>query len=385
MAYRRRFKIARRKRKDQLTLTRILVTINEKANIDAAFENQILSSLQWIRQKALSEKNQTLSYWDITPWRTFYRNLLNQVLAPRYHAQQEIQKEALCYGSADQVLIKPFSFSSINSMGSIDFLHNKMGSADVEKLYALMNSTQATAYEKFLIGNNQLKKSTVTDFAGTAFLREHNYKKAVEWFSKSSDKGPINKNPFIDLLYDQESACAQDAKIITSKLAFAQEMQRLISSAETDKANSAKNLYKYALGLYNITYYGHTWELVQYYRSGSDGYYVPKNATPFEREYYGAFSAKEYFEKAMLASADKNFKARCLFMMAKCAQKQIRRPQYDDYTTNYDQYDAADKKYMQEFKNSPLFPQFVKEYSSTAFYKEALTSCSYLRDFVKRR
>ena len=44
-----------------------------------------------------------------------------------------------------------------------------------------------------------------------------------------------------------------------------------------------------------------------------------------------------------MPSTDKNFKARCLFMMAKCAQKQVHQPQYSEYETNWDQYDVAIK------------------------------------------
>jgi hypothetical protein len=154
---------------------------------------------------------------------------------------------------------------------------------------------------------------------------------------------------------------------------------------ETDKPNAAKYFYKMALGLYNTTYYGHAWNLVEYYRSGSDGYYVPEGATDFQKEYYGCFMAHEYFKRAMTETSDANFKARCLFMMAKCDQKTLQHPQYGDFGDKYDQYDAAAKTYFEKFKDNKYFPQFVKEYSNTPFYKEAMTSCSYLRDFVKRK
>jgi hypothetical protein len=71
--------------------------------------------------------------------------------------------------------------------------------------------------------------------------------------------------------------------------------------------------------------------------------------------------------------------------MAKCSQKQLHRPQYDEYANNYDKMDAAEQKYLLNFKRSQYFPQLVKEYGSTVFYKEAFNSCSYLRDFVKRK
>ena len=87
----------------------------------------------------------------------------------------------------------------------------------------------------------------------------------------------------------------------------------------------------------------------------------------------------------MNLSKDKNFKARCLFMMAKCVQKQIRQQQYSDFGNNYNKYDEAGKNYWYLFKNNKYFPQFIKEYGQTAFYKEAFSSCSYLRDFVQKK
>ena len=173
----------------------------------------------------------------------------------------------------------------MGSTSGIDFLRNKLTVTDVEKLYSLL-SGKPNKFEQFVINNNMIKLNTVVDFAGTAYLREGNYTKAIEWLKKSANSSPLNKNPFVELLYDREEQLLEEKKFTTSKLAFAQEMQRLKSLVKTDKANAARHLYKMALGLYNTTYYGHTWEIVQYGRSGSDGYYLPDNATIFEKEYF---------------------------------------------------------------------------------------------------
>jgi hypothetical protein len=368
--------------KDQLMLTGLLVTISEKNTIDGAFEEQILPGLQWLEAKAKAEKPKQINYYEVNQWASFYRNLMTDVLAKRYHAQQDLQKEALCIGAADKMM------SSWNE-GAVAFFRNRFTSKDVEKMFALMDSRQQNKFEKYLLGFNSIQKSTVTDFAGTAYLRDFNYAKAAEWFAKTTDKNAqaINTNPFIDLLYDREERLPSEAKFSTTKLAFVQEMQKLQQMAASDKANSAKHLYKYALGLYNMTYYGHAWKLVEYSRSGSDGYYVPDDATSFQKEYYGCFAAHAYFEKAMNAASDKNFKARCLFMMGKCSQKQVKQPRYADFTgtDGWDKYDAANKQYRPNFKNNKYFPQLVKEYGNTPFYKEAYNSCSYLRDFVNKR
>ncbi|MBK9484091.1 MAG: hypothetical protein IPO01_02375 [Chitinophagaceae bacterium] len=368
--------------KDQWALTNLLVTINEKDKIDAAFEEQLLPSLQWIAEKVKAEKAVTLNYWQVQQWRSIYRNLMSEVLAKRYHEQGDLAKETLCIGAADHMMKGQQNY--YGSVNGIDFLRNNLMSKDVEKLYSLLTTNQPNKFESYLFAHNSVTKKEVVDFAGTSYVREYDYTKAIEWFKKSSDKKAITKNPFIDVLYDVEEQLADEKKFSTTKLAFAQEMLKLEQQTR-QPAMAAKSFYKMALGMYNITYYGHTWEMVQYYRSGSDGYYIPENGTAFQKEYYGAFKAKEYFEKAMDAGTDKNFKARCLFMMAKCAQKQVHQPQYSEYKTNWDKYDEDQKAYWAKFKANTYFPQFVKEYGNTAFYKEAFSSCSYLRDFVKKK
>jgi hypothetical protein len=368
--------------KDQWALTNLLVTINEQTKIDAAFEEQLLPSLQWLEEKVKAEKAVTLDYWQVQQWRSIYRNLMSEILAKRYHEQGDLAKETLCIGAADQVMKGQQDY--YGSMNGIEFLRNNLMSADVEKLYALMDGKQPNKFESYLFSHNSVTKKEVIDFAGTSYLREYEYAKAIDWFKRSADKKAIGKNPFVVLLYDAEEQLAVEKKFSINKLAFAQEMLKLEQAAK-QPATAAKSYYKLALGMYNITYYGHTWELVQYYRSGSDGYNIPKDATGFQKEYYGAYKAHAYFEKALNASTDKNFKARCLFMMAKCAQKQVHQPQYSEYPTNWDQFETDQKAYWPKFTNNRYFPQFIKDYSNTPFYKEAFGSCSYLRDFVKKK
>jgi hypothetical protein len=365
---------------DQWQMTNLLLEVNAVEKMDAKSEEKILPSIKWLSQKALADRQEG-NGWSTPPssWKIFYRNLMSEVVSKRYRQQGDRYKEALAVGSAEYISNggKTSEYGSV----SADFLHNQSSSKDVETLYAYLTAKTKTPYADFLIKNNALSLAAVVDFAGTAYLRDNNYAKAIEWFAKSPDAASvIEKNPFIELLYDQEAKLAGD-QIKTSKLAFAKEMLRLQGLAKAGKAKSADYLYKMALGYYNTTYYGYAWELVEYYRSGVDGYYIPGDPTEFQKNYYGAYKAHDYFKKAMEASGNKELKAKCLFMMAKCAQKQIRRPQYEDFGYNWDQYDAVRKNYYSDFMNNKYFPQFQKDYSGTAFYREAFNTCSYLRDF----
>lgn len=147
---------------DQWALTNLLITINEKDKIDANFEEQILPSIQWLAQKAKTEKafKTTNSWSDINPWKQFYRNLFNSILAPRYHKQGDFYKEALAYGSADNMYGGNYT---LGSNSGIDFLRNKLTVPDVDKLYSLLSGKQ-NKFEQFLIHNNMIKLNTVVDF-----------------------------------------------------------------------------------------------------------------------------------------------------------------------------------------------------------------------------
>lgn len=359
------------KLKDQLELTKILLTVNSKDKIDAAFEQQILPSIKWLEQKANADSlTKQAGDWDVDPWKDFYRNLLGEVIAKKYDSQGDYYKEELAIGASETI----YGNNHGNYSGSIIFLHNYLESMDVKKLYNLLNATKRTEYENYLVNFSRVSINDVTDFIGTAYLREYNYAEAIEWFKKNdATSDQIDTNPFKDLLYDQ--VLPTDGEIFsTTKLAFATEMQRLEKLSIKDKKNEAKYFYKMALGIYNMTYYGSSWALVQYDRSGSDNYTLEdktnniklRSSTAFTKEYYGCYKAHDYFKKAMDASTDKNFKARCLFMMAKCFQKTVQ-----------DNNDA--------FTNSKYFPKLIKEFGKTAAYKEIFNSCSYLRDFVKKK
>ena len=367
--------------KDQWQMVSLLLAVNETEKVDAAFEAKILPAVQWLYGKAKATKAKTKNDWYNTPsvWQMFYRNLMSEVFAKRYHAQGDIDKEVLAVGAADAIVAP-------NGSGSaIDFMHRNLESKDVIKLYQLMQTQSLTSFDGFLVRNNTIRMAEVTDFAGTAFLRDQNFSEAINWFSKGNlAKKGIAKNPFLDLLYDQAERLPYD-KVTTTKLAFAKEMKRLEGLVKTDKLNASRHLYKMAVGFYNITYYGYAWELVDYYRSGSDGYMIPKNANEFQRNYYGCFKAEEYFKLAMEKSTDANFKAKCMFMMAKCAQKQVPQPQYEDFSFDWEKYDAAQKEYFPRFKQNKYFPAFVKEYSKTPFFRQAFNTCSYLQDFVNKR
>jgi hypothetical protein len=363
--------------KDQWSMTNLLVTVSEKEKIDAAFEEQLLPSLKWLDARAQAEKATAAnSYIENNQWEKFARNFYIEILAKRYHRQGEIAREALCIGNAF-----PGSDYQVKQ-----FVRNEMVTKDLVVLNNLLQSSEKTNWEKYLSGKFSMKKNDVTDVIATTYTRDRDFASALQWLGKINDAAVLRlgRNPFATLMKDNQDSTYAVDKGNFDKRGFLTEMKALAEKEKQGSA-SAEDLFKMASGFYNMTYYGRAWEMVKYERSGADGYYIPKDATPFEKDYYGCFTAESYFKKAMEASADANFRARCLFMMAKCAQKQVPRPQFQDFPNKYEAFELAEKQYMPLFKNNKYFPQLVKDFGNTAFYKEARNTCSYLKDFVNKR
>ncbi len=80
--------------------------------------------------------------------------------------------------------------------------------------------------------------------------------------------------------------------------------------------------------------------------------------------------AKKYYQKAMDLSTDKEFKAKCCFMAAKCEQ--------NDYfnSTEFDGNKAI--------KSGKYYNLMQENYSKTNYYKEVLKECSYFNTFQKK-
>jgi hypothetical protein len=350
------------KQKDQWNLTKLLVTINKQQNIDAAFEASILAELKWLAVKAGS--NET--------WTKFYRDVYIEVLGEKYHQQKDIARQALCIVAGNR-----FGYGG----SALDFLRENMNSHDLLTLNSLLESKKRNALDDYIISVTTFSANDVKDVIVTSFIRENNWIKAEEWLKKipasyyKTDpyKTYLAANSFADLLYDTHVATKQDTVIYT-KLKFVQKMIQLEKQlvAATDNNKKAKIHYQLANGLYQMSYWGNSWLLQTYDWSGSEANWSKKENN-WLTEYYGVYHAEENYKKAFELSSDPEFKARCLFMSAKCDQKQV------DMS-----YEAEEKNLDDFMLNKNYFPQLVKDYNRTSFYKQAFNTCSYLRDFVKK-
>ncbi len=363
---------AAEKLRDQQKMTRLLLTINKRAVVDHDFEKALLPSLQWLGQKARRDSILNApSEWGnehLGLWRQIYRNLLSEVLAKRYYRQKDRCSEALCIGAAEQT-------KSPSEGPTLNFIRDRMTATDLMHLLQLLQGQDETGWKKYLVSRFPVQVDEIRQAIAVAHIREHHFHQGLKWMSGIKDPQllKLDRNPFADLLFDNQDSIFAFDKGRFDKRAFIAEMAALSDKVSYHTA-TAKDFYRLATGYYNMTLYGRAWEVVEYHRSGEEGEDRPTDKTEFDNDYYECYTAEAFFKKAMAASPNREFKARCLFMMAKCAQKQV---------SFVSEWSEAYNGFVTKFKHNSHFPQLVGEYGNTGFYREAFNTCSYLRDFVK--
>jgi len=272
-----------------------------------------------------------------------------------------------------------------------------MNTDQILKLYQLLNSKNLSPYDNYLVTHASFTKDNIIDVIGTSYLRDFNFKKAIEWLKKANNpesletdnynyttekESHVNVNPFYDYINDWNRYDRSLQKPYT-KLSLTQRLMELQKSIDTAKTNETKSkiYYQLATAFYNMSYYGNSWKAVAYSRSTSD-WNQGNYSTNWEKEYYGVYKAGQYYQKAYALSSNKEFKAAALFLEAKCLQRQIPLPAYN--YSNPEKYSKEQDDFEKKFRNNILFPKFQKEFGDTKFYKYASNRCSYLRDFVKK-
>ncbi len=351
--------------KDAWELVNILVTVNQQKKIDAAFEATLLPSLKWLDTR-MAQRNP--ERWYNVDKEVFfnkaYRNLLTSVIAPAYRKQGDFVKEALVRGRCDSISMGTPPY------GASDMLGDLMTAEQLIAFSDFMKGSNKTAYESYLAGFFP-KGMNMNLLIGRAFMRVNNFTSALPYLKKVPVKDqPVSYQVFADQLQDfgdDVETPTYRTKITISQ--FCEQMVNLIAKTKTPPVD-AKVYHKLATGLFNLSYYGKTCHFLKDYRHTTEWYTTACEKDPFERQYYGVYDAEIFYARAAQATTDKEFKARCLFLAARCSQKHV--PENND-----------DKKYYSALMRNRYFPVLTANYSQTGLYQEIYDQCSYLRDYVR--
>jgi hypothetical protein len=149
-------------------------------------------------------------------------------------------------------------------------------------------------------------------------------------------------------------------------------------SAKAGTVDVGNAYYRIGTALYNMTYFGHAWEVADFFRSGislnpvylEDGNdVIPHRTYPYgNKENFDCSRARYYFEKARIATDSVELAAKATFMAAKCER--------NEYYVNRWNPEA-----VQTFEN---FQILIETYYRTEFFRQILQECRYLNAYANR-
>jgi len=261
-------------------------------------------------------------------------------------------------------------------------------------------SAERTRFE-ILLGRDTLganAKLELLDMKATYYMARGKLREAnAIW--KSMDRAEWRRfgafNPFVERIRDcinceddNGRGFVVDTVDSYSKGLIVEMLLNTDRNSRLGEEDASRQLYNMGLALYNMSYFGHEWDAMDYFRSGSS--YNSWNLTakngvvqhpdaPFgNKENFNVSGARSYFEEAYeLAFVQEKYElaAKAAFMAAKCEQKQY-------YTSGlyksrgYNQIPILPKEYTTNYET-------LRGLAGTNFYRFIVEECKYFEAYVR--
>ncbi|MDR1673455.1 MAG: hypothetical protein LBS09_08385 [Bacteroidales bacterium] len=363
---------------EQLMVVRLL-TETDLEPFDAASETRILPALRWILERLQEEREDDTPHGDDN---STDHSFLSRVAA-HYFAEKlpdlylkcgQPVKAALCISIALQH--SEFAQYAVPNPDALTFLDRHTEIAQLDEALRQLSATDKTnEYDAFLYRAAALTANTILELKGTKHLRALRFHEAVECFENLSDASNVfhlNDDPFDLAEAFGRKKAPNEHLSFHSKLTFAREMADLQSLIKENKA-SPENLFRYACGMFQMSFYGNSWQLLSYRWTIHDKN-MWETVQPHDEMYYyyQVGTAHDCFMQAFNRSRNNEFKAQCLFYASYC--RQMTAPVY----VWQQQTGRMPGNYL---TNNPHFSRLKNRYGKTNFYRDAVTRCSYLSDF----
>lgn len=208
-------------------------------------------------------------------------------------------------------------------------------------------------------------KNDLLDIKATVALQKNQLEAALELYKDIGRTDWDNYGlfaPFIERINDCVYCPLPDTAVLYNKGELIEAIRSKDYDARSNSDKSAKLFYEVGLAYYNMTYFGHAWEAMDYFRSGSslsrfalntkDGV-APHYYYPFgNKENLDCSTALDYFERTLQLARNSNpeLAARAAFMAAKCEQNIYYVNRYKDASKTYYYFNLlADEFWNTEF------------------------------------
>ncbi len=291
-----------------------------------------------------------------------------QLIADKYAMQNDSLKAELC--------------SRTSHLYYQDDAFNKLRAMDYFMVWK-----KRSRWEEYMKANYEYNYRQIRESLGVLHLYNHEFEDAFNTFNSiSCGDQVLYGDPFLIHIVDCHD-CDFDLpqKKTYNQRTFAEQMVKLRKYflLEWGPEMQSKNYFEYANGLYNMSYAGNARVLSECMitnmaRDGTyflDGEKMTAKYSGFYGEFYKKYwdcsEAESYYKKAYDLTRDKEMKAQCMWMMAKCQL-------FNFYST--DEFDYGTK----DFIAFDAYRSLDSLYKGTKYYDEVIKECEYFAKYAAR-
>lgn len=348
----------------------ILATLKNAHTLNATTEAELLPKLQALNTLAIKSYDASKTF----------RDIMQHLVAGQYLQQKDTIKAVYAMAHASSYDSTRNTFHADESFKDIQGnVLDAMSIPQLNNVQAFAANTQKSAYDQWLVKGTYYTPENLKELEGTKYIREYKFKEAAKIFAQIN---PSKKyaSPFMPQINDIVETDEAEINKGYNKLSFSKRMAEL-QEIIAQNPNDAGALYGYAVALYNISYYGKASNIVDYTRNytSETAYYITDDwkqlSRPFQ-EYYGVYTAEQYFNKAAAAATDPEVKAKALWGAAKCWEKRCP-------VTPENRYDY-DNGYFQNALKNPYFLKLQTGFHQTKYMQSAYNTCDYYSAYIRR-
>lgn len=370
----------------------LLYTLYKTQDITPKIEKELLPKLKDLNQLINTDDK---SLYESYPKKQF-EDVMNNLVAGKYFQQGDTIKGI--YAMAHSNKSYDYDTNQKKFYADKDFVADRQGEllnamtpANLKKVIAYRRDSSKTEFENWLVDSTYYTPDVLKELLGTKYIRKGDYKTAAQVLGEDAASDKSYPNPFMPHINDYLELDSRDTIRQYSKQSYSERMAELNEIIENNP-HDAGALYGYAVALYNTSYYGKSWQMINYMRRSSDerGYFEneekDKIMSPYLQEYFRVHKAEKYFKKAAKATDDPELKTKALWGAARSWNK--RSPLVlDDYEKEQDYINIREHydSYYENALNNPYFKKIQENYRNTNYAKEIRTTCDYFADYLQAK
>ena len=333
---------------EQVRLIKLLDQIKQGKAGDKKFEESVVPELVWLKGENNSDGFR----------QSFAHQFVLGALVLKYTSAGDIVKSTCLRGLLNEAAT--------------------MNNGLLNSIETYINKKDKTAFDSYVLSEFPYSKADMVEVQAVNLMYKHKYKEALTKLNEAdtAGNGKLSADPFLIHINDNhDSDASLQNNTAYTKKSFLQKMVDLEAKATSDPAHAADTYFQLANGYYNISYFGNnrvfydtraaSMNNVDFSFRNEYNTTLNKDTMP---DYMSSAIAEEYYNKAMGASKDPEFKAKCCFMAAKCEQNTF--------------FCHEPKDYKGDFKAGKYFTMLKSNYSATKYYREIIEECGYFKTYL---